>query len=136
MPPSVVRGTVPLALSAQSQPLPPRPSPLSPKGAVLRFRDARAPHASTVPEPTGWQTAVQCAGHSFAQQRGSAATADTLIPRWSVPVPSSPSPKRARRDAAALLPAMRRAAPSAMPEPGARASAGCGGGAAAGWHSG
>lgn len=29
----------------------------------------RAPQASTVPEPTGWQTAVQCAGHSFARQR-------------------------------------------------------------------
>lgn len=133
MPPSVVCGTVRLALAAQPQPPPPRPSQKSPKRAQPGYRDAKAPQESMVPEPTGWQSTVRCAGHSFAPQLSYSTHPSPEVvssdPRLAIP-------KRAHPAATVLLPALRRAAPSALPEPGARASARCGGGAAAGWHSG
>lgn len=63
---------------------------------MLRFRDARAPHESTVPEPTGWQTAVQCAGHSFPRQRCHSRhpNPEMVSPSAQLPVPEAGAPRR------------------------------------------
>lgn len=134
MPPSVVCGTVRLALAAQSQPLPPRPSSLSPQGAQLGFRDARAPRASTVPEPTGWQTTTWCVGHSFARQLSHSIHPNPKVVSSSaqLPIPEGARPAsrrsylrcagRLRAQCRSLAPARLPGAAAVRPRAGTRAS--------------
>lgn len=96
MPPSVVRGTVPLALSGQSQPLPPRPSPLSPKGAVLALgmRGLLMRPRFLSPRDGRPRSSVR-----DTASRGSAATADIPTPEMvspsaQLPIPEAGAPRR------------------------------------------